>query len=116
MLRIARVTLPDYPHHVTQRGNNRATVFFDDEDRNFYLGTLKSYSDSYRVCILSYCLMDNHVHILAVPMETGGLARSIGRSNLLYTQYINRKYGRSGRLWQNRFFPSLLGMSIIYGQ
>ncbi len=112
MPRIARVTLPGYPHHVTQRGNNREDVFFDDKDRNFYKSTLKNYCDSCRVNILSYCLMSNHVHLLAVPLEEDALARCVGRTNLIYTQYVNRKYHRSGRLWQNRFYSSIVSDDI----
>ncbi len=112
MPRIARVTLPGYPHHVTQRGNNREDVFFDDKDRNFYKSTLKNYCDSCRVNILSYCLMSNHVHLLAVPLEENSLARCVGRTNLIYTQYVNRKYRRSGRLWQNRFYSSIVSDDI----
>jgi len=110
MPRIARVTLPGYPHHITQRGNNREDVFFDDEDRVFYRSTLKRYCecDSCRVDIVSYCLMNNHVHLLAVPLEDDALARCVGRTNLLYTQYVNRKYQRSGRLWQNRFYSTIV--------
>ncbi|PJC76564.1 MAG: transposase, partial [Syntrophobacterales bacterium CG_4_8_14_3_um_filter_49_14] len=52
--------------------------------------------------------MANHVHILAVPKYEESLSRSVGRTNLLYTQYINRKYKRSGRLWQNRFFSTIV--------
>ena len=108
MPRIARVTSPGYPHHITQRGNNREAVFFSDEDRSFYKSTLKNYCESCRVDILSYCLMSNHIHLLAVPLEEGALARCVGRTNLLYTQYINRKYHRSGRLWQNRFYSVII--------
>ena len=56
--------------------------------------------------------MNNHVHLLAVPMEAGSLTHSMGRTNLLYTQYMNRKYHRSGRLWQNRFFSAIVGDEI----
>ncbi|MCD6487031.1 MAG: transposase [Syntrophobacterales bacterium] len=108
MPRIARVTLPGYPHHVTQRGNNREDVFFDDKDRGFYKSTLKRYCESCKVDILSYCLMSNHVHLLAVPLEESALACCVGRTNLLYTQYVNRKYHRSGRLWQNRFYSAIV--------
>jgi len=108
MPRIARVTSPGYPHHITQRGNNREDVFFDDEDRSFYKSTLKSYCESCRVDILAYCLMSNHIHLLAVPLEESALACCVGRTNLLYTQYVNRKYRRSGRLWQNRFYSVIV--------
>ncbi|MBN1664868.1 MAG: transposase [Deltaproteobacteria bacterium] len=112
MPRIARVTSPGYPHHITQRGNNREDVFFDDEDRGFYKSTLKSYCKSCRIDILSYCLMNNHIHLLAVPEEANSLSRCVGRTNLLYTQHVNRKYRRSGRLWQNRFFSVIVGDEI----
>ena len=108
MPRIARVIAAEYPHHITQRGNNRADVFFDDEDKEYYLQTLKKYGEKYHVKIWAYCLIANHVHILAVPEYEESLAWCVGRTNLLYTQYVNRKYKRSGRLWQNRFFSTIV--------
>jgi putative transposase len=108
MPRIARVVAVSYPHHITQRGNNRADVFFDDEDRAYYIKTLKKYCLKWRVKIWAYCLMSNHVHLLAVPASEESLAQCIGRTNLMYTQYANRKYQRSGRLWQNRFFSTIV--------
>ena len=48
--------------------------------------------------------MDNHVHLIATPADEESLARAVGRTHFLYTQYINRFHGRSGHLWQNRFF------------
>jgi putative transposase len=52
--------------------------------------------------------MSNHVHLLAVPETETGLARGIGLTNMLYTQYLNRKLNQSGRIWQNRFFSCLV--------
>jgi putative transposase len=104
MPRIARVVALGLPHHVTQRGNNRGQVFFDDDDRRFYLLTLAKYRQQYGVEVWGYCLMGNHVHVLAVPEREESLARCFAGTNLVYTQYINRKMSRSGRLWQNRFF------------
>ena len=97
-----------YPHHITQRGNNKERAFFDGEDRRFYLDLLQRYKEKYEMEILAYCLMGNHVHVLVVPEKETSLARGIGGTNLLYTQYINRKYKRSGRLWQNRFFSTIV--------
>lgn len=108
MPRIARIIAPGYPHHVTQRGNNRATVFFDAEDRQTYLSLLLKYTRKYDVAIWAYCLMKNHVHLLAVPQTESSLARGIGLTNMLYTQYLNRKLSRSGRIWQNRFFSCIV--------
>lgn len=104
MARIARVVAVGLPHHVTQRGNNRERVFFSDDDRRFYLWTLLEYRQRYRVDVWAYCLMKNHIHVLAVPKEEESLARCFAGTNLVYTQYVNRKHNRSGRLWQNRFF------------
>ena len=108
MPRIARVVAVDYPHHITQRGNNKAVVFFDDEDRLYYCETLTKFSKKYQLEIWAYCLMGNHIHLLAVPRKTDSLAKGIGLTNLVYTQYLNRKLNNSGRVWQNRFFSCLI--------
>jgi REP-associated tyrosine transposase len=104
MPRIARIIAPGYPHHITQRGNNRTTVFFDDEDRQTYLKLLARYSYKHSIQICAYCLMDNHLHLVAIPENENALARGIGLTNQVYTQYLNRKLNQSGRVWQNRFF------------
>lgn len=108
MPRIARVIATEYPHHITQRGNNRATVFFDDEDRQTYLKLLAGYAQKHDFQIWAYCLMDNHIHLLAVPETETSLARGIGLTNQVYTQYLNRKLNQSGRIWQNRFFSCVV--------
>ena len=108
MPRIARIIAPGYPHHITQRGNNRATVFFDDEDRQTYLKLLAGYSQKHHFRIWAYCLMSNHIHLLAVPETENSLARGIGLTNQMYTQYLNRKLSQSGRIWQNRFFSCVV--------
>ena len=99
MPRIARIIAPRYPHHVTQRGNNRMTVFFDDEDRQTYLELLSLYAQKNSLKIWAYCLMDNHIHLLAVPENKSSLAKGVGLTNQVYTQYLNRKRGQSGRIW-----------------
>ncbi len=108
MPRIARIIAPGYPHHITQRGNNRATVFFDDEDRQTYLKLLSVYARKHALQIWAYCLMDNHVHLLAVPQTERSLARGVGLTNQVYTQYLNRKLRQSGRIWQNRFYSCIV--------
>lgn len=108
MPRVARICAINYPHHITQRGNNKGAVFFENVDKEFYLKTLRNYSRKWSLEIWAYCLMINHVHILAVPGWPESLARGMGCTNLVYTQYINCKYNRSGRLWQNRFFSAII--------
>lgn len=108
MPRIARIIATGYPHHITQRGNNRSTVFFDDEDRQTYLHLLNLYAQKHHLQIWAYCLMSNHIHLLAVPETESSLARGIGLTNQVYTQYLNRKLHQSGRIWQNRFFSCVV--------
>jgi len=96
--------LPGVAHHVTQRGNNRADVFYVDDDRRVYPRLLGDGAQRYGLRIEGYCLMTNHVHVVGVPEREGSLALALGLANLRYTQYVNRMHGRSGRLWQNRFF------------
>ena len=108
MPRVARIVLPDQPHHVTQRGNNRQDVFFVDDDRRVYLDLLQTHCRRYGFTVLGYCLMSNHVHIVGIPIHEDSLARAIGRTHFRYTQYINGLHGRSGHLWQNRFFSCAL--------
>ena len=104
MPRQRRVVLAGHPHHVTQRGNNRRPVFFSDRDRDVYLSLLKEYSLKYEVGILGYCLMPNHVHVIAVPSQPAGLAKAFGRAHNDYARWLHIKRRESGHLWQNRFF------------
>jgi putative transposase len=108
MARAARVVIPDLPHHLTQRGNNRQDVFFVDDDRRAYLQFLARQCARHGVAILGYCLMNNHVHLTAVPRRADSLAKAIGRTHWLYAQHINRLHGRSGHLWQNRFYSNAM--------
>ena len=109
MPRTARIVIPEIPHHVTQRGNNRQAVFFVDDDRRAYLGILAEETAAANVAILGFCLMTNHIHLIATPHRANALARAIGRVHFRYAQYINRRHNRSGHLWQNRFFSCPLG-------
>lgn len=103
MPRIARVVIPDIPHHITQRGNRRQRVFFSDDDRLVYLELLSHFTKTHDVDIWGYCLMDNHVHIIAVPHSTDGLARAFGEAHRRYTRMIHFRKNWRGYLWQGRF-------------
>jgi putative transposase len=109
MPRISRIIAPGLPHHVAQRGNNSLPVFFSDEDRRTYLDLLSFHAGRHELQIWAYCLMENHLHILAVPRRADSLSRGIGLTNQVYTQYINRRLRHSGHLWQNRFFSCVVG-------
>jgi putative transposase len=93
---------------VTQRGNNRQDVFFVDDDRRFYLWLLREQATRHGLAVDAYCLMPNHVHLVATPAQHVSLAEAFRRVNLVYAQYVNRLHGRSGHLWQNRFFSCVL--------
>jgi putative transposase len=108
MPRIARAVAVGFPHHITHRGNNRQDLFFVDDDRRTYLAILKEHCNKYALDILAYCLMTNHIHIIAIPNKDDALAKGIGRAHLRYTQYINRMHKRSGHLWEGRFYSCAL--------
>lgn len=108
MPRVARKVIEDIPHHITQRGNNKQDVFFVDDDRKVYLDILKRQAQKYGLTVMGYCLMPNHVHLIAIPHKDDSLAKAVGRAHFIYTQYINRFHNRSGHLWQGRFYSCAL--------
>ncbi|MEN8177733.1 MAG: transposase [Pseudomonadota bacterium] len=103
MARLARVVLPGYPHHITQRGNRCQDVFFQDSDYEHYLELLKEWCDSEGIVILAYCLMANHVHLIVIPKKRSNLGKAIGETHRRYTRMINLREGWKGHLWQGRF-------------
>ncbi len=104
MARFARVVAVGPPHHVTQRGNNRQVVFQSDQDRALYLKLLREQSARRRLSIWGYCLMDNHVHLIAAPLSEESLARALRQTHADYARYANVKRGAVGHFWQNRYF------------
>ena len=81
MSRLARLIVPGFPHHVTQRGNRRAPVFFEQGDYALYRDLLAERCRQASVACWSYCLMPNHVHLILVPATADGLARAIGETH-----------------------------------
>ena len=71
MARLARVVIPGYPHHVTQRGNGRARTFFSDDDYALYRDMLAASCRAAEVEIWAWCLMPNHTHLILVPSDAG---------------------------------------------
>jgi len=108
MPRIARIVGVGYPHHLVQRGNNRENVFLDRTDYQKYLFFLTKYSREKEISVLAYCLMENHVHLLVIPQEEEALAKMMQGVTLCYTQYFNRKEGRTGRLWECRYQSTVI--------
>jgi putative transposase len=114
MMRIARVVIPDCPHHLIQRGNRRLKVFFSDEDKAFYLTLLKRGMLKHGISLWAFCLMENHVHMVAVPSTKESLARGIGGAHMKYTQVINTREDWKGYLWQGRFITYPLDFDYLY--
>jgi putative transposase len=108
MPRFARAIAVGSPHHVTQRGTDRERVFFTRADREVYLALLRSAARHARLRILAYCLMPNHIHLVAVPDEPDSLATALRRAHGRYAVYLNARRGRTGHLWQNRFYSCAL--------
>jgi putative transposase len=104
MPRFGRVVAPGCPHHITQRGNGRRDVFFTAEDKRVYLDLLKTWSEFYTLRVLGYCLMTNHVHLVAIPERTPSLARTLREVHGRYAQYRNAIEHNYGHVWQNRFY------------
>ncbi|MDP2943947.1 MAG: transposase [Candidatus Omnitrophota bacterium] len=114
MSRIARLVLPAYPHHVTQRGNYQQAVFNTERDYKYYIGLLKKYMEEYSLSILSFCLMPNHVHFICVPANKESLADTFKITHMVYAQYLNKRNNIKGHLWQGRFFSSILDERYLY--
>jgi len=108
MPRQARIVLPGVAHHVTQRGNNRQDVFFVEDDRRVYLAYLKESAERHGLTVSAFCLMTNHIHLVATPQTEESLSKALGRTHLMYAQYVHRLHGRSGHFWQNRFYSCSL--------
>lgn len=101
---MARVVIPGVPHHVTQRGDRRETVFLARGDYQRYLNLLKEYSVPRGLEVVAYCLMPNHVHLVAIPHRADSLATVLKPVHLRLAQYVNWTHGMTGRRWQGRFF------------
>ena len=103
MAGMARVVVPNYPHHVTQRGNRRQKTFFCEDDYRYYIELMSEFSTQSGTEVWAYCLMPNHVHLVMVPGEEDGLRAALGEAHRRYTRHINFREGWRGHLWQERF-------------
>ncbi len=107
MPRTARIILPDYPHHIIQRGHNRQAVFTGEDDFRYYLDNLAEWKERFECKVYAFCLMTNHVHLVInpgpIPENLGRLMKRLaGRQ----TRFVNRLEERSGTLWEGRFKSS----------
>jgi putative transposase len=103
MARLARLVIPDVPHHVTQRGNRRQPVFFADADYEAYRALVAAACAAHGVRCLAWCLMPNHVHLILTPADPDGLRAALAEAHRRYSRRINFAHGWTGYLWQGRF-------------
>ena len=102
MPRYARMKAGSGIYHVMVRGINRQAIFEDDEDRDKFIDILEKLMLEGSAALLGYCLMSNHVHLL-LREGKDPLDRTLKRIGVPYAFYFNRKYGRSGHLFQDRY-------------
>jgi len=109
MPRSARTISEDgAPYHVTCRGNNRAEIFHDDEDREVFLHNIGSCKKQEPFDLYHYCIMGNHYHLEMAPASPDSLARIMRTINLSYSLHYKKKYGFLGQLWQGRFHSRVI--------
>lgn len=103
MARRARMIFPGIAHHVTQRGNRRERIFFEEGDEQVYLDLLATQLKRYGVACWGYCLMPNHVHLILTPSDETGLTRAVGEAHRRYTAFVGARDRWTGHLFQGRF-------------
>jgi putative transposase len=108
MPRAARIVLPNYPHHVVQRGHNKQVVFAHTNDFGGYLADLQELKTVFDVKVYAFCLMTNHVHLLLAPSDSTGLGKLMKALAARMTRHRNKLEGRSGTLWESRYKSSIV--------
>lgn len=108
MTRRQRVVVPGCPLHITHRGNRKERIFQADTDFIVYLELLREYSEKFGMSVFSYCLMGNHVHLVAAGRAPESIARAIGCTHMRFAQLVNLKHGWTGHAWANRYFSTML--------
>lgn len=108
MARLPRLTVPGYPHHIIQRGNNRQPIFVDKADYEELLRLLEEHAKKAGVAIHAYVLMSNHLHLLATPETEDGIPQLMQAVGRRYVRYFNDRHGRTGTLWEGRYRSTLI--------
>ena len=114
MARLARVVALDTPHHVTQRGNARQYILETDADHHVYLDLLRRNCRLQRLSLLGYCLMSNHVHLIAVPEHDDSLRLALKHTHGRYAAYFNARCASSGHIWQGRYYSCPLDLPHLW--
>lgn len=102
MPRKAREKLPTAIYHIICRSVSEFLLFRDDDDKDYYLGLLKRYTDKYRCSIYAYCLMDTHLH-LHFDSKGYDISKFMHSLNTAYIRYYNKRYERHGHVFQDRY-------------
>ena len=108
MARLPRLTLPGYPHHIIQRGNNSQPIFDSPADYQTLLDALHENAQKFKVAIHAYVLMPNHFNLLATPESADGLSQMMQAVGRRYVRWFNAAQGRSGTLWEGRYKSTVL--------
>ena len=108
MARLPRLTVPGYPHHIIQRGNNRQAIFSSVADYQMLLALLDENAQKFGVVLHAYVLMGNHFHLLATPVTEEGLPQMMQAVGRRYVRYFNDSQGRTGTLWEGRYRSTLI--------
>jgi putative transposase len=108
MARLPRLVVPNQPHHILQSGNDRQAIFRDANDSMAFLGWLREAARQFKVAIHAYVLMPTHLHLLASPSDSTGLARMMQWVGRHYVPYFNARYQRVGTLWQGRYKATVI--------
>jgi putative transposase len=103
MPRLGRYFLPDQPLHVIQRGNNRAPIFFCQDDYRRLHAWLAEAAAAHDCAVHAYVLMTNHVHLLVTPGSDQSLPRTMQALGRRYVRHVNNANRRSGTLWEGRY-------------
>jgi len=112
MVRPLRQVIPEFPHHVRQRGVRKNATFHEDSDYLLYIRSLRDACIEFVVKIWAYVLMTNHVHLIAVPKKEESISKALQKAHTTYSTYFNQKYGFVGHLWQSR--PQMSVMDDTY--
>ena len=107
MARKPRIHFSGAFYHVILRGNNRVHIFYSEADKTFFYGLIKEGIERYRYRIHSFCLMDNHIHLVIQVCEIP-LSKIIQHLSFRYARYINFNQKRIGHLFQGRYKAILI--------
>lgn len=103
MARLPRLSIPGFPHHLIQRGNNRQPIVSDASDRDTLHQLMVEQAREAGVEVHAYVLLDTEFHLLATPRDSDGLARMMQGIGRRYVRLFNTRTGRTGTLWEGRY-------------